>query len=125
MVKHMVMWSFKEEIPEEKKPELKAQIKEHLEGLVGVVPGLIKAEVVTDLLPSSTRDLCLITELESAEALAAYAVNPNHVHVADTYVRPNVCDRVCLRRCRYIVNEKSSGEALISSKIKSEARDQK
>ena len=43
MVKHMVMWSFKEEIPEEKKPELKAQIKEHLEGLVGVVPGLIKA----------------------------------------------------------------------------------
>lgn len=33
MVKHMVMWSFKEEIPEEKKPELKAQIKEHLEGL--------------------------------------------------------------------------------------------
>ena len=25
MVKHMVMWSFKEEIPEEKKPELKAQ----------------------------------------------------------------------------------------------------
>ena len=90
MVKHMVMWSFKEEIPEEKKPELKAQIKEHLEGLVGVVPGLIKAEVVTDLLPSSTRDLCLITELESAEALA------NHVHVADTYVRPNVCDRVAM-----------------------------
>ena len=86
MVKHMVMWSFKEEIPEEKKPELK----------VGVVPGLIKAEVVTDLLPSSTRDLCLITELESAEALAAYAVNPNHVHVADTYVRPNVCDRVAM-----------------------------
>ena len=31
MVKHMVMWSFKKEIPEEKKPELKAQIKEHLE----------------------------------------------------------------------------------------------
>ena len=91
MVKHMVMWSFKKEIPEEKKPELKAQIKEHLEGLVGVVPGLIKAEVITDLLPSSTRDLCLITELESAEA-----VNPNHVHVADTYVRPNVCDRVAM-----------------------------
>ena len=58
MVKHMVMWSFKEEIPEEKKPELKAQIKEHLEGLVGVVPGLIKAEVVTDLLPSESCSCC-------------------------------------------------------------------
>ena len=55
MVKHIVMWSFKEGITEEKKTELKAQIKEHLEGLVGVVPGLLKAEVVTDLLPSSTR----------------------------------------------------------------------
>ena len=96
MVKHMVMWSFKEEIPEEKRAELKMQIKEHLEGLVGVVPGLLKAEVITDLLPSSSRDLCLITELESARALADYAVNPNHVHVADTYVRPNVCNRVAV-----------------------------
>ena len=90
------MWSFQEGITEEKKTELKAQIKEHLEGLVGVVPGLLKAEVVTDLLPSSTRDLCLITELESAQALADYAVNPNHVHIADTYVRPNVCNRVAM-----------------------------
>ena len=96
MVKHIVMWSFKEGITEEKKTELKAQIKEHLEGLVGVVPGLLKAEVVTDLLPSSTRDLCLITELESAQALADYVVNPNHVHIADTYVRPNVCNRVAM-----------------------------
>ena len=96
MVKHMVMWSFKEEIPEEKKAELKAQIKEHLEGLVGVVPGLLSAKVITEPLASSTRDLCLITELESEEALKAYAVNPNHVHVADTYVRPNVCDRVAM-----------------------------
>ena len=96
MVKHIVMWSFKEGITEEKKTELKAQIKEHLEGLVGVVPGLLKAEVVTDLLPSSTRDLCLITELESAQALADYAVNPNHVYVADTYVRPNVYNRVAM-----------------------------
>ena len=31
MVKHIVMWSFKEGITEEKKTELKAQIKEHLE----------------------------------------------------------------------------------------------
>lgn len=96
MVKHMVMWSFKEEIPEEKKAELKAQIKENLEGLVGVVPGLISARVITEPLSSSSRDLCLITELESAKALADYAVNPNHVKVADTYVRPNVCDRVAM-----------------------------
>ena len=97
MVKHMVMWSFKEEIPEEKKTELKAQIKENLEGLVGVVPGLISARVITEpLIHPATRDLCLITELESAKALADYAVNPNHVKVADTYVRPNVCDRVAM-----------------------------
>ena len=37
MVKHIVMWSFKKEIPEEKKPELKAQIKEHLEDFATTV----------------------------------------------------------------------------------------
>lgn len=96
MVKHMVMWSFRETVAEEEKAALAAKIKENLEALVGVVPGLLSAEVVTAPLASSTHDLCLITELESAEALKAYAVNPNHVHVADTYVRPVTCNRAAM-----------------------------
>ena len=36
MVKHMVMWSFKEEIPEEKKPSSLIQVIEETEEDVGI-----------------------------------------------------------------------------------------
>ena len=90
------MWKFKEEIAEESKPEIKAALKENLEGLVGKVPGLLKAQVLTELMPSNTHDMALITELDSVESLKGYAMNPAHVAAADTYVRPFVCERSCL-----------------------------
>ena len=36
------------------------------------------------------------TTLEKAEDVAVYGSHPDHVAVADTYVRPYVCDRACL-----------------------------
>ena len=96
MVKHIVMWSFKEEVPAEDRGKIAAAAKEHLESLVGVVPGLRSATVLTELLPSSTQEFCLITELDSPEALKAYAVNPDHQKVANTYVRPYTCNRAAL-----------------------------
>ena len=95
MVKHIVLWSFKEELTPEERVSYAAQIKEGLEGLVGVVPGLLSAKVVTEPISSSTHDLCLITELESAEALKAYAVNPDHLKVA-TVVRSVTCNRAAM-----------------------------
>ena len=35
MVNHIVMWNFKEEVEDAKKPELVAAMKEELEALVG------------------------------------------------------------------------------------------
>ena len=46
MVHHIVMWKFKPEIEENKRPELKKAMKESLEGLVGKVPGLLNLEFV-------------------------------------------------------------------------------
>lgn len=95
MVKHIVMWSFKEEVPMEERSADAARIKEGLEGLVGVVPGLLSAKVVTDLISSSTHDLSLITEFDNADSLKAYKDNPDHVKVA-TFVRSVTCNRACL-----------------------------
>ena len=96
MVHHIVMWKFKPEIEEEKKPELKKAMKENLAGLVGKVPGLLTVEFVEDPLTSSTHDVALVTTLEKAEDIAVYAAHPAHVAVADTYVRPFVTERACL-----------------------------
>lgn len=96
MVKHIVMWNFKEDVPEGEKKAIKEKAKKELEALVGVVPGLISAFVITEPLSSSSHDFCLVTELETLEALAAYAVNPNHQNVANTYVRPYTCNRAAM-----------------------------
>lgn len=95
MVKHIVMWNLKEEITGEERVKTAKAIKENLEGLVGKVEGLTAASVVIDLLGGSNRDVALFCELESEEALNAYQAHPEHQHVANTYVRPFTCDRVC------------------------------
>ncbi len=94
MIKHIVMWNFKEEYSN--KEEIIANMKSGLEGLVGKVPGLIDAVVVVNPIDTSTHDIALVTTLESKEALVNYAGHEDHVYAAKTYVGPFVCDRAAL-----------------------------
>lgn len=96
MVNHIVMWKFKPEIEDCKKEEIKKAMAENLKALVGKVPGLLTVEFVEEPISSSTHDIALVTTLEKAEDIAAYAVHPDHVYVANTYVRPFVTERACL-----------------------------
>ena len=76
--------------------EIKAGIKEGLEGLKGQIPGLVEIKVNTGRLDSSTADLMLDSTFESEEALKGYAKHPAHVAVADNKVRPFTASRNCL-----------------------------
>ena len=96
MVKHIILWTLKEELSGEEKETIKQGIKEGLEGLKGQIPGMIDISVRTDYLPTSTVDVMLDTTFEDADALAAYAKNPKHVAVADTRVRPFTANRACM-----------------------------
>lgn len=96
MVKHIILWTLKEELTEEEKVTVKAGIKDGLEGLAGRIPGLLEIHVVTEGLPSSNADLMLDSSFESEEALKGYAVHPAHVAVADGKVRPYTKIRSCL-----------------------------
>lgn len=96
MVHHIVMWNFKPEIAEEQKPALKAAMAEHLESLTGKIPGLISLKFISDPVSSSTHDMALVSTFEKAGDIAVYAQHPEHVKVADHYVRPYVCQRSCL-----------------------------
>lgn len=96
MVHHIVMWKFKPEIEEDKKPEIKKAMSENLKALVGKVPGLLSLEFVDQPISSSTHDIALVSTLEKAEDIAIYAKHPEHVYVADNYVRPYVTERACL-----------------------------
>ncbi|MCR4907825.1 MAG: Dabb family protein [Lachnospiraceae bacterium] len=96
MVRHVILWNLKEEYSDEKKTEIKAGIKEGLEGLMGQIPGLREIRVNTEPLGSSNCDVMLDSLFEDEEALKGYSVNPAHVEVADTKVRPFTARRTCM-----------------------------
>lgn len=93
MVKHIIVWSLKDEYSDAEKTEIKKGIKDGLEGLKGKVPGIIDITVQTEGLESSSGDLMLDSTFESVEALNGYTVHPAHVEVATTKVRPFVKTR--------------------------------
>ena len=96
MVKHVILWTLKDEFSDEEKGKIRQGIKEGLEGLKGKVPGIVDIRVNIHGLASSNADLMLDSTFESAEALKAYSVHPEHVAIADTKVRPYTKIRSCL-----------------------------
>lgn len=96
MVKHIILWTLREELSAEEKATIKNEIKTGLEGLKDVIPGILDIKVNINGLPSSNADLMLDSSFESVEALKNYAVHPAHVNVADTKVRPYTAVRSCL-----------------------------
>ena len=96
MVKHVILWTLKDEFDADEKERIKAGIKEGLESLAGKIPGLLEIHVNTNGLASSTADLMLDSTFESAQALKGYSTHPEHVAVADSKVRPYTATRACL-----------------------------
>ncbi len=93
MVRHVILWTLKEEYNTK---EIKEAMKSALEGLVGVVPGLLKLKVAISPLPTANCDVMLDSELTDEAALAGYAVHPAHVDVANTRVRPYTATRTVM-----------------------------
>ncbi len=96
MVKHVILWTLKDEYSADEKKDIKQGIKEGLEGLKGKVPGIVEIKVITNGLASSSADLMLDSTFESADALSGYSKHPDHVAVAESKVRPFVKVRSCL-----------------------------
>ena len=96
MVKHVILWKLKEGITGDAKEKVLSEMKENLEALVGKVPGLVDLVIVTNPLASSNADVMLDSSLESEAALAGYQSHPDHVAVANTYVRPFTEVRLCM-----------------------------
>jgi len=95
MIKHIILWKFKD-LTDEQKPQQYQLIKNGLEGLKGVVPGLLDIRVQVEKLPTSNVDLMLDCIFKNEEALKGYAKHPAHNDVANTYIRPYIETRMCI-----------------------------
>jgi len=90
MIKHIVMWK----LNDENKAENAQLIKEKLEALTGVIPGLLEVEVGIDFNKSDAAfDVVLYSVLESKDALASYQIHPAHQAVVP-FVKAAACQRV-------------------------------
>lgn len=96
MIKHIILWKLDSKLTEIEKNIVKKNAKTELEALVGKVPGLIAMDIQIEHLPSSNADMMLYSELADESALAVYKDHPEHVRVADNYVRPYTVERLCL-----------------------------
>ncbi|MBE6596117.1 MAG: Dabb family protein [Ruminococcaceae bacterium] len=94
MVKHMIVWKFKEEITD--KAAQAEKIKVALEDLVGRIDGLIEMKIITEKLSSSSGDLMMDSTFSDYAALEAYQAHPLHKEVANGLVRPSMSARLSL-----------------------------
>ena len=87
MVKHIVLWNLADPAH---KDENARHMKELLEGLVGVVPGLLQAQVGQGF---AGFDVALVSNLKDRDALDVYQNHPAHLKVKE-FVHSVVCERV-------------------------------
>ncbi len=92
MVKHMIIWKFKDEIPNKEARAL--EIKTALEGLVGKIDGLVEMHILTQRYDCSAGDLMMDSAFENKAALEAYQAHPLHKEIANGIVRPSMQQRL-------------------------------
>ncbi|MBE7091882.1 MAG: Dabb family protein [Clostridiales bacterium] len=96
MVKHIILWQLKDDFSETERNEILKNAKINLEGLLGKIEGLTEIKLQTEKLDSSNADMMLYSEFVSDNALKCYQTHPDHVFVADNFIRPFTKARLCL-----------------------------
>ncbi len=94
MIKHYVFWNLDKELSVEERANAAMKIKSGLESLKDKIDGIIEIVVVINNQDSSTRDIALLSEFSSKEALDAYQIHPEHNKVAG-FIKSVTCERVC------------------------------
>ncbi len=87
MIKHIVMWKFKEGEEENMKKFL-----EGLNELKGKIPEIKNLETGININPKNEYDAILISEFENIEDLEKYKNDPRHVKVS------NMCKEIRISR---------------------------
>ena len=92
MIKHVVMWKFKNE----NKQENMEKARDMLLALPAIISDLKKMEVHFDITHSDmSMDMMLDTEFLSVEDMKAYAVHPEHLKVVE-FIKSVIESRVVL-----------------------------
>lgn len=84
MIRHIVMWKFKDEAEGMNKSEIMAKVKSGLSALKDVVPVVRDLEVSESVTSGDMHyDMALIVTVDKLEDLPLYANHPDHLKVRE------------------------------------------
>lgn len=85
MIKHIVIWSLKDEAEGCAKAENVAKFKSMLENLVGKIDEIVSFQVgiKTDEAPENNNDMVLVSEFKTWADLEKYNTHPEHLKVIE------------------------------------------
>ena len=95
MIKHIVLFKFRENLPEQEKTQKLHSIKADLEALTEKIEPLKKMEVGINCNPDESYDLALTSEFDNMEGLQTYAQHPEHLKVG-AIIREILDQRACV-----------------------------
>ena len=79
MVKHIVLFKLKDDVPAEEKLAVMTKFKEAIEALPAKISVIRKVEVGLNINPGETWNFSLFSEFDSLEDVRYYATHPEHV----------------------------------------------
>lgn len=79
MVKHIVIFKLKDELPEDEKILVMKKFKQAIEELPSSISVIRKIEVGLNMNPAENWHIALYSEFDSLEDVKAYATHPDHV----------------------------------------------
>jgi hypothetical protein len=95
VIRHVVVFALRADDQAQKRTDARA-MKQRLEALSSVVPGVRSLQVGIDLgRVSGHWDVVLVSDHDSVAALEAYQVHPDHVAAAE-FVSSVVADKACV-----------------------------
>lgn len=84
MIKHIVMWTLKEEHNGMQKNEIAKELKDKLLALKDKIEQIKSIEVgINAIHPDKNHDVALVTKFETFDDLAIYAKHPDHMLVVE------------------------------------------
>ena len=95
MIKHVVLFKFKETLKNPEKETKITAIKDGLEALNGKIDTLKKIEVGISCNAKETYDMALTTEFDNMEGLSTYATHPEHLKVL-ALIKEILEERACV-----------------------------
>ena len=95
MIRHIVIWNFKDGFSDTQNKENALTVKVELEKLAKTIDGIIELYVYINTLPSSNKDIVLKSLFVSEDTLSKYQIQPEHKKVSE-FVSTVLQNRACI-----------------------------